>query len=104
MRYLAEFRAKHAAACALDFEYKVNSRQDQLNYDQGYGCYGYGPAPCLDDRQQNKQFTLIAQDEIQIGANSLLTIGISHNRQEGYRPFWSPRLGGDMYKYIESKH
>jgi len=77
----------------LGFEYKANTRQDQRNIDRGYGCYGYGPAACLDDRQQTKQFTLIAQDEIQIGASSLLTVGISHNRQEGYRPFWSPRLG-----------
>ena len=74
-------------------EYKVNSRQDQRNLDQGYGCYGYGSAPCLDDRQQSKQLTLMAQDEIQIGASSQLTLGISHNRHEGYRPFWSPRIG-----------
>jgi iron complex outermembrane receptor protein len=77
----------------LGIEYKANSRQDQLNFDRGYGCYGYGSAPCLDNRQQSKQLTLIAQDEIQIGTSSLLTVGLSHNRQEGYRPFWSPRLG-----------
>jgi len=77
----------------LGIEYKANSRQDQRNLDQGYGCYGYGTAPCLDDRQQSKQIALIVQDEIQIGANSLLTLGIGHNRQEGYSPFWSPRLG-----------
>ncbi len=77
----------------LGLEYKANSRQDQLNYDRGYGCYGYSATPCLDNRHQSKQFTLMAQDEIQIGTSSLLTIGISHNRQEGYSPFWSPRLG-----------
>jgi outer membrane receptor for ferrienterochelin and colicin len=74
-------------------EYKVNSRQDQLNFDQGYGCYGYSSTPCLEGRQQSKQLTLMAQDEIQIGASSLLTLGISHNQYEGYRAFWSPRIG-----------
>lgn len=77
----------------LGIEYKANTRQDQLNYDRGYGCFGYSTNPCLDDQQQSKQFTLMAQDEIQIGSSSLLTVGLSHNRQEGYSPFWSPRLG-----------
>jgi iron complex outermembrane receptor protein len=77
----------------LGIEYKANTRQDQLNYDRGYGCFDYSTDPCLDDRRQSKQFTLMAQDEIQIGSSSLLTVGLSHNRQEGYSPFWSPRLG-----------
>lgn len=78
----------------LGIEYKSNTRQDQLNYDRGYGCYDPpSSAACLDDRQQSHQLTFMVQDEIQIGANSTLTLALSHDRLGRLGSFWSPRLG-----------
>jgi iron complex outermembrane receptor protein len=77
----------------LGLEYKANTRQDQMNYDQGYGCYGYSTAPCLDDHQHSDQLTFLAQDEIQLGAASLLTLGLRHDNLGSLGKFWSPRLG-----------
>lgn len=78
----------------LGVEYKNNSRQDQLNYDRNYGCYDSSTVtPCLDDHQHSHQFTFLAQDEIQLDASSVLTIGLSHTRAGSLGSFWSPRLG-----------
>lgn len=77
----------------LGVEYRADSRQDQLNDDLGYGCYGHGSGPCLDDRRSHRQYTLYAQDEIQLGAATLLTLGARYDALPGIDSFWSPRLG-----------
>lgn len=81
----------------LGLEYKSNWRQDQLNFDRGYGCVDNSTTtPCLDDRRRSKQVSLMAQDEIQIGNATLLTLGLSHDHvdaSEHIGSFWSPRIG-----------
>lgn len=81
----------------LGIEYKSSWRQNQLNFDRGYGCVDNNAVtPCLDDRRRSRQISVMAQDEIQIGNASLLTMGISHDHldeQTHIGSFWSPRLG-----------
>jgi iron complex outermembrane receptor protein len=81
----------------LGFEFKANTRQNLLNYDtnnQNIPCFGYSAsAPCLDSRQQSQQATFMAQDEIQIGYATLLTIGLRHDDLGSLGKFSSPRLG-----------
>lgn len=78
----------------LGVEYKSSWRQNQLNYDRGYGCYDAGTdAPCLNDRHSSRQVTVMAQDEIQIGNATLLTLGASFDHVSEFGSFWSPRLG-----------
>ncbi len=77
----------------LGIEYKANVRQDQANYDRNYGCFGVGTAPCLNDHQSSQQLTFLAQDEIQIGAADLLSLGLSHASAGSLGSFWSPRVG-----------
>ena len=78
----------------LGIEYKSNWRQNQLNYDRGYGCVDAGTtAPCLNDRRSSRQTTVMAQDEIEIGKATLLTIGTSFDHVSEFSSFWSPRLG-----------
>ena len=77
----------------LGLEYKANTRQDQINHDQGYGCFGFDASPCLDNRQQSSQLTFIAQDEIQLGAASFLTVGLRYDNLGSLGKYWSPRLG-----------
>lgn len=78
----------------LGVEYKSNWRQNQSNYDRGYGCYDTGStSPCLDDQRSSRQTTIMAQDEIQIGSASLLTLGASFDHVTGFNSFWSPRIG-----------
>lgn len=81
----------------LGVEYKANWRQNQMNFDRGYGCINadlsISPDACLDSQQSSRQLTLMAQDEIQLGAASLLTLGLSYNDLGKLGTFWSPRLG-----------
>ncbi len=78
----------------LGIEYKSNWRQNQLNYDRGYGCIDAGTtAPCLNDRRSSRQITVMAQDEIEIGKGTLLTLGTSFDHVSEFGSFWSPRLG-----------
>lgn len=81
----------------LGLEYKSNLRQDQQNHDSGYGCinpdFSISTAPCLDNRQNSRQMTIMAQDEIQLGTANLLTVGLSYNNLGNQGSFWSPRLG-----------
>jgi iron complex outermembrane receptor protein len=74
-------------------EYKGQRRQDQRNDDSGYGCYGVGAAPCLDDRRHGSQGSLYAQDEITVGNATYLTVGLRYDRPADLRGHWSPRLG-----------
>lgn len=76
------------------FEYRVESRQDQRNFDKGYGCFDAPGAPtCLDDRRDGRQLTFLAQDEIAVGTGKTLTLGLRHDRLGGRGSFTSPRLG-----------
>lgn len=77
----------------LGVEYKENTRQDQFNYDVGYGCYDSSSNNCLDSRNNSRQFTLYAQDEIQIGDDTALTLGLRNDRLGELGSFSSPRLG-----------
>ncbi len=82
----------------IGLEYRANTRQDQLNYDRGVGCYDSSAgtssgSPCLDDRRNNHIFTLYAQDEIQVGEANTLIVGARHDRVSDSGNFWSPRLG-----------
>ena len=77
----------------LGLEYRADTRQDQRNYDKGYGCFETGGATCLDDRRRGHQTTFIAQDEMQVGAATVATLGLRHDRQGSLGSFWSPRLG-----------
>jgi iron complex outermembrane receptor protein len=80
----------------LGVEYKSNWRQNQRNEDRGYGCVsasGVSSDPCLDDPRSSRQFTVMAQDEIQVGEATLLTVGASYDHVSQFGSFWSPRLG-----------
>ena len=81
----------------LGFEFKANTRQDLLNYDRNHNnvpCVGYYVSkPCLDSQQQSRQATFMAQDEIQIGSATLLTLGLRHDDFGSVGKFSSPRLG-----------
>ncbi|MBV2194001.1 MAG: TonB-dependent receptor [Azonexus sp.] len=80
----------------LGVEYKSNWRQNQRNDDRGYGCVsasGVSSDPCLDDPRSSRQFTVMAQDEIQVGDATLLTVGASYDHVSQFGSFWSPRLG-----------
>ncbi len=78
----------------LGIEYKSNWRQNQLNYDRGYGCVDNGSTePCLNDQRSSRQTTLMVQDEIQLGNTTLLTLGTSYDHLSQFGSFWSPRLG-----------
>lgn len=78
----------------LGIEYKSNWRQNQMNYDRGYGCIDSGSAsPCLDDRHSSRQISVTAQDEIQLGNANQLTLGTSYDHYGSLGTFWSPRLG-----------
>lgn len=74
-------------------EYKDNLRQSQRNDDEGFGCFGIGPAPCLDDRRKTRQFSLYAQDEMAVGDATRVTLGLRHDRMTDMPGHWSPRLG-----------
>ncbi|MBL8491786.1 MAG: TonB-dependent receptor, partial [Rhodocyclaceae bacterium] len=74
-------------------EYWNNVRQDQRNDDEGIGCFGTGPAPCLDDRRSSRQWSFYAQDEMEVGDNTYLTLGLRHDRLSAMPGHWSPRLG-----------
>ncbi|MDE1543854.1 TonB-dependent receptor [Dechloromonas agitata] len=80
----------------LGIEYKSNWRQNQRNSDRGYGCVstsGVSSDPCLNDQRSSQQVSVMAQDEIQIGSATLLTIGASYDHVSQFGSFWSPRLG-----------
>lgn len=80
----------------LGIEYKSNWRQNQRNSDRGYGCVstsGVSSDPCLNDQRSSQQVSVMAQDEIQIGSATLLTIGTSYDHVSQFGSFWSPRLG-----------
>jgi iron complex outermembrane receptor protein len=81
----------------MGLEYKGNWRQNQSNFDRGYGCINadmsVSATPCLDDHQRSRQITLMAQDEIQLGSSNLLTLGLSYDNLGSLGSFWSPRLG-----------
>lgn len=81
----------------VGLEYKGNWRQNQSNFDRGYGCINadmsISPTQCLDDHQRSRQITLMTQDEIQLGTANLLTLGLSYNNLGSLGSFWSPRLG-----------
>ncbi|UCV14188.1 TonB-dependent receptor plug domain-containing protein [Quatrionicoccus australiensis] len=74
-------------------EYKANVRQDQINDDQGYGCFGVGTQACLNDRRQSEQGSLYLQDEILVGAATYLTLGTRLDKSSTTAAHWSPRLG-----------
>lgn len=74
-------------------EYKANIRQDQRNDDLGYGCFGVGPAPCLNDRRQSEQGSFYVQDEIVVGNATYLTLGLRYDKSSTASDHWSPRLG-----------
>ena len=77
----------------LGLEYRADFRQKQINDDLGFGCYGSGNTPCLEDRRQRRQATLYLQDEINIGSQTLLTLGMRYDYLSHDGGFWSPRLG-----------
>ena len=81
----------------LGVEYKSNWRQNQLNFDRNYGCVDNSTTtPCLDDRRRSHQISITAQDEIEIGKATLLTLGLSHDHVDAHKhigSFWSPRIG-----------
>lgn len=87
-RLVSTLRPGHRLTLSL--EYRNNIRQNQLNYDLGYGCLGYSSAPCLDDQQRSEQLTLLAQDEIVVNGADTLIIGLRYDKNGA---FWSPRLG-----------
>jgi iron complex outermembrane receptor protein len=75
-------------------EYKSNTRQDQFNFDQGYGCLDKSSTlPCLASRKDSQQYSVYLQDEIQLGDATLLTLGLRNDRISHYGGFVSPRLG-----------
>ena len=74
-------------------EYQAHTRMDQLNYDEGQGCYGFSSTPCLDDHRHGYRFSLYAQDEVQIGNASTLSLGLRFDRQADVGSTWSPRIG-----------
>ena len=49
--------------------------------------------PCLDDPRSSRQFTVMAQDEIQVGDATLLTVGASYDHVSQFGSFWSPASG-----------
>jgi iron complex outermembrane receptor protein len=78
-------------------EYRDNTRQDQLNNDivasdPGTACVDAGTADaCLNDKRDSQSWAVYAQDEIELGASTRLTLGLRHDRaHDGH---WSPRLG-----------
>lgn len=77
----------------VGLELKNNFRQQQTNDDLGYGCYGIGSAPCLDNQHKSRLFTLYVQDEIQITDHTALTLGLRYDHINDAGTFWSPRLG-----------
>jgi outer membrane receptor protein involved in Fe transport len=77
----------------VGLEYQEHTRLNQLNYDVGYGCFGIDSAPCLDDRRRSHRFSLYAQDEMQVGTASTLSLGLRYDRQADFGSNWSPRLG-----------
>lgn len=77
----------------LGLELQFSTRLQQMSYDVGYGCFNVGTDPCLDDRRHSRRFTLYAQDEIQIGNASTLTLGLRLDRPHQLGSFWSPRIG-----------
>lgn len=87
-RVVSTARAGHRFTVGI--EYRANSRQDQLNYDRGYGCFGVSSAPCLDDRRRSEQLTLLAEDEIELSAADTLIAGLRYDKTGAA---WSPRLG-----------
>ncbi|HMX16738.1 MAG TPA: TonB-dependent receptor [Rhodocyclaceae bacterium] len=74
-------------------EYKDNLRQYQRNDDEGFGCFGVGPTPCLDDRRKSRQFSVYAQDEMAVADATRLTLGLRHDHMTDMPGHWSPRLG-----------
>ncbi|MGD9786492.1 MAG: TonB-dependent receptor plug domain-containing protein [Sulfuricellaceae bacterium] len=77
----------------VGFEYKRNTRQNQLNDDIGVGCFGAGAAPCLDDRRNGRQFSVYLQDEISLQPETQLTLGLRHDKATDLQSHWSSRLG-----------
>lgn len=75
------------------FEYQNNYRQAQLNEDPGYGCFGVGAAPCLDDRRSSHRLGIYAQDEIALLPTTHLTLGLRYDHTSEQQNHWSPRLG-----------
>ncbi|MCK6374731.1 MAG: TonB-dependent receptor [Zoogloea sp.] len=74
-------------------ELRENLRQDQKNADAGYGCYGLSASPCLDSREHSRLFNLYAQNEINVGPATLLTLGMRFDQRFGANRHWSPRVG-----------
>jgi len=74
-------------------EIKVDSRQDMLNVDLGYGCVDVGAAPCLDEQHDHQRYSLFAQDEIELDRFNRLIVGLRYDHSSDYGGFWSPRLG-----------
>lgn len=78
----------------VGLEYRSNWRQNQLNYDRGYGCYETrSDMPCLNDQRSSRQISVTLQDEIQIGNSTQLILGSSLDHVSQFGSFWSPRLG-----------
>lgn len=81
----------------IGLEYRANVRQNQVNFDRGYGCIVDGApptaAPCLDDHRHSHQVTLMVQDEIQVADTSQVVTGLRYDSLGGLGSFWSPRLG-----------
>lgn len=74
-------------------EYRDNLRQYQKNADVGYGCYDVDSAPCLLSRERSRLFNLYAQDEISIGPQTQLTLGMRFDNRFNGSQHWSPRVG-----------
>lgn len=78
-------------------EYRSNYRQDQFNDDIGLGCVGslgvVSAEPCLDSRLRSEQWSLYGQDEIAMGRDTRLTLGLRFDRTPSGGDEWSPRIG-----------
>ena len=85
--------ATGAHQLTFGIEYRADTRQHQVNEDLGVGCYGAGPAPCLDARTDGRQITAFVQDEILLTAATRLSLGLRHDRHSSFGTSWSPRFG-----------
>lgn len=70
-----------------------NYQQYQRNDDIGYGCIGYSTEPCLLDRRNSETLGIYGQDVIELGKQTLLTIGLRADHLADNDTHLSPRLG-----------
>ncbi|MES2627310.1 MAG: TonB-dependent receptor [Pseudomonadota bacterium] len=75
------------------FSYKDNYRQNLRNYDLGLGCFEESDHYCLESMTNSEIASLYVQDEIQLLANTSMTLGLRLDKATDHKVQNSPRLG-----------